>query len=407
MADKKLSLQELIDKKEISGKRVLVRVDFNVPVNEEGVITDDKRILESLPTIKAITDNGGRCILMSHLGRPKGEVNQKYSLSIVAEYLSNVLNFPVLFSDDCISENNIEVIDNMQDGDILLLENLRFYKEEEKNDPEFAKKLAAYGDIYVNDAFGTAHRAHASTEGVIHFIDKCAAGYLMEKELKYLSAAVSDPKRPLCAILGGSKISGKIDVLENLLGSANTILIGGGMMFTFYKAMGYNIGKSILEEDKVGLAKEIIEKAKSSNTKLLLPEDILMAEKFEQGSKTIELPSDGITSEYSDWIGVDIGSKTIKTYSNEILNSNTIVWNGPMGVFEIDDFSKGTMEVAKAMAEATSKGAVTIIGGGDSASAIAKAGLEKKITHVSTGGGASLEFLEGKKLPGIAALTDN
>lgn len=343
---------------------------------------------------------------MSHLGRPKGEKNPKYTLSAVAEYLSNVLNFPVLFSDDCISKNNTEVINEMQGGDVLLLENLRFYKEEEKNDPGFAEKLASYGDIYVNDAFGTAHRAHASTEGVTHFIKTCAAGYLMEKELKYLSGAIIDPARPLCAILGGSKISGKIDVLENLLGSADTILIGGGMMFTFYKAMGYNIGKSILEEDKVGLAKEILEKAKTSNTKLLLPSDVLMAEKFEQGSKTVTVKADGITSEYNDWTGVDIGPGTIKLYSDEILKSKTVVWNGPMGVFEIDDFAEGTMQIAKALADATAKGTVTIIGGGDSASAVAKAGLEKKISHVSTGGGASLEFLEGKKLPGVEALTD-
>ncbi|MBK8984204.1 MAG: phosphoglycerate kinase [Ignavibacteria bacterium] len=407
MSSNKLTLQDLIDKNEIKNKRILVRVDFNVPIDENGIITDDNRILQSLPTIKAIIKNGGKCILMSHLGRPKGEKNPKYSLSAVAEYLSNVLNFPVLFSDDCISENNTEVINEMQGGDVLLLENLRFYKEEEKNDPGFAEKLASYGDIYVNDAFGTAHRAHASTEGVTHFIKTCAAGYLMEKELKYLSEAIINPARPLCAILGGSKISGKIDVLENLLGSADTILIGGGMMFTFYKAMGYNIGKSILEEDKVGLAKEILEKAKTSNTKLLLPADVLMAEKFEQGSKTVTVKADGITSEYNDWMGVDIGPETIKLYSDEISKSKTIVWNGPMGVFEIDDFADGTMQIANALADATAKGAVTIIGGGDSASAVAKAGLEKKISHVSTGGGASLEFLEGKKLPGVEALSDN
>ncbi|MBK9332451.1 MAG: phosphoglycerate kinase [Ignavibacteria bacterium] len=406
MSSNKLTLQDLINKNEIENKRVLVRVDFNVPIDENGIITDDNRILQSLPTIKAIIKNGGKCILMSHLGRPKGEKNPKYTLSAVAEYLSNVLNFPVLFSDDCISKNNTEVINEMQGGDVLLLENLRFYKEEEKNDPGFAEKLASYGDIYVNDAFGTAHRAHASTEGVTHFIKTCAAGYLMEKELKYLSGAIIDPARPLCAILGGSKISGKIDVLENLLGSADTILIGGGMMFTFYKAMGYNIGKSILEEDKVGLAKEILEKAKTSNTKLLLPSDVLMAEKFEQGSKTVTVKADGITSEYNDWTGVDIGPGTIKLYSDEILKSKTVVWNGPMGVFEIDDFAEGTMQIAKALADATAKGTVTIIGGGDSASAVAKAGLEKKISHVSTGGGASLEFLEGKKLPGVEALTD-
>jgi len=403
----KLSLQKLIDENKIKGKRVLVRVDFNVPLDPDGVITDDKRILESLQTIKAISSNGGKCILMSHLGRPKGEKNQKYSLAVVAEYLSNVLNKPVLFSDDCISEDNINVISEMKEGDVLLLENLRFYKEEEKNEPEFAKKLAQYGDIYINDAFGTAHRAHASTEGVTKFIKVCAAGFLMEKELKYLSSAVADPKRPLCAILGGSKISGKIDVLENLLNIADTILIGGGMMFTFYKALGYNIGKSILEEDKVPLAKEILEKVKTSKTKFELPEDVLMADKFDKDAHTKEMFSDRITSDFNDWIGVDIGPKTIHKYREEILRSNTIIWNGPMGVFEIDIFAVGTVEIAKALAEATKKGAVTIVGGGDSASAIAKAKLEDKVTHVSTGGGASLEFLEGKKLPGVEALNED
>ena len=334
------------------------------------------------------------------------EKNLKYSLSVVAEYLSNVLNKPVLFSDDCIGEDNKEAINNMKPGDVILLENLRFYKEEEMNDPEFAKKLAAYGDIFVNDAFGTAHRAHASTEGVTHFIKTCAAGFLMEKELKYLTAAVADPKRPLCAILGGSKISGKIDVLENLLNIADTILIGGGMMFTFYKALGYNIGKSILEEDKVALAKEILEKVKTSKTKFELPEDVLMADKFDKDAQTKEMFADRITPDFNDWIGVDIGPKTIHKYKQEILKSNTIVWNGPMGVFEIDIFATGTIEIAKSLAEATAKGATTIIGGGDSASAVAKAGLENNVSHVSTGGGASLEFLEGKKLPGVEALTD-
>jgi len=402
----KLSLQKLIEENKIKDKRVLVRVDFNVPLNEEGVISDDKRILESLPTINAIIKNGGKCILMSHLGRPKGEVNDKYSLSVVAEYLSNVLNKPVLFTDNCISDDNIEVINNMKNGDVLLLENLRFHKEEEKNDPGFAKKLAEMGDIFINDAFGTAHRAHASTEGITHFIKTSAAGFLIEKEIQYLSAAIDDPKRPLCAILGGSKISGKIDVLENLLDVADTILIGGGMMFTFYKALGYNIGKSILEEDKVGLAKEILEKVKKSKTKFELPEDVLMADKFDKDAHTKEMFADRITTDFNDWIGVDIGPKTIHKYREEILRSKTIIWNGPMGVFEIDIFSTGTFEVAKALAEATDKGAISIIGGGDSASAIAKAKLENKVTHVSTGGGASLEYLEGKKLPGIEALND-
>ncbi len=402
----KLSLQKLINDNKINDKNILVRVDFNVPVDSNGIITDDKRIMESLITINAISSNGGKCILMSHLGRPKGEKNLKYSLSVVAEYLSNVLNKPVLFSDDCIGEDNKEAINNMKPGDVILLENLRFYKEEEMNDPEFAKKLAAYGDIFVNDAFGTAHRAHASTEGVTHFIKTCAAGFLMEKELKYLTAAVADPKRPLCAILGGSKISGKIDVLENLLNIADTILIGGGMMFTFYKALGYNIGKSILEEDKVSLAKEILEKVKTSKTKFELPEDVLMADKFDKDAQTKEMFADRITPDFNDWIGVDIGPKTIHKYKQEILKSNTIVWNGPMGVFEIDIFATGTIEIAKSLAEATAKGATTIIGGGDSASAVAKAGLENNVSHVSTGGGASLEFLEGKKLPGVEALTD-
>lgn len=402
----KLSLQKLINDNKINGKNILVRVDFNVPIDSNGIITDDKRIMESLITINAISSNGGKCILMSHLGRPKGEKNLKYSLSVVAEYLSNVLNKPVLFSDDCIGEDNKEAINNMKPGDVILLENLRFYKEEEMNDPEFAKKLAAYGDIFVNDAFGTAHRAHASTEGVTHFIKTCAAGFLMEKELKYLTAAVADPKRPLCAILGGSKISGKIDVLENLLNIADTILIGGGMMFTFYKALGYNIGKSILEEDKVSLAKDILEKVKTSKTKFELPEDVLMADKFDKDAQTKEMFADRITPDFNEWIGVDIGPKTIHKYKQEILKSNTIVWNGPMGVFEIDIFATGTIEIAKSLAEATAKGATTIIGGGDSASAVAKAGLENNVSHVSTGGGASLEFLEGKKLPGVEALTD-
>lgn len=402
----KLSLQNLIDSGKIKGKKVLVRVDFNVPIDSEGIITDDKRILESLPTINAITSNGGKCILMSHLGRPKGEKNPKYSLEPVAKYLSNVLDKPVLFSDDCVSKDNKEVTDAMDEGDILMLENLRFYKEEEKNDPEFSKKLAELGDVYVNDAFGTAHRAHASTEGVTKFMTENAAGFLIEKELKYLTAAIKNPKRPLVAIIGGSKISGKIDVLENLIGVADSILIGGGMMFTFYKALGYNIAKSILEEDKVGLAKEILEKAKGSTTKIELPEDVLMANKMDAEAETKEMLSDRITPDFNDWIGVDIGPRAIHKYREEILKAGTVIWNGPMGVFEIDIFATGTMEVAKALAEATAKGAVTIVGGGDSASAIAKAGLEKNLTHVSTGGGASLEFLEGKVLPGIVALTE-
>ena len=400
----KLTLDNLIEQNQIKDKKVLVRVDFNVPLDAYRNITDFKRIVESVPTIKAIISNGGKCILMSHLGRPKGEKNPKYSLDVAAEFLSKYLDQRVIFSDDCISPDNNEIINNMKAGDILLLENLRFYKEEEKNDAEFARKLSEYGDVYVNDAFGSAHRAHASTEGVTHFIKLCAAGYLMEKELDYLSSAINNPARPLCAILGGAKISGKIDVLENLLNIADKILIGGGMSFTFFKAMGLNIGKSILEEDRVCLAQEILEKAKSMNKVILFPVDIVVADKFENNANIKIVEFDKIENE---WMGMDIGPETIKKYSAEIKDSKTIIWNGPMGVFEMDNFSKGTFGVAKALAEATSNGAKTIIGGGDSASAIAKAGLEEKVSHVSTGGGASLEFLEGKTLPGVSALTDS
>ncbi|MDD5360505.1 MAG: phosphoglycerate kinase [Ignavibacteria bacterium] len=402
----KLTIENLIEKNLIKGKRILVRVDFNVPLDENRNISDAKRIIESIPTIDAIIKNGGKCILMSHLGRPKGEKNPKYSLNVAAEFLTSTLNRAVLFSDDCINPDNNKIIAEMNEGDVLLLENLRFYKDEEKNNPEFAEKLASYGDIYINDAFGTAHRAHASTEGVTHFIKTCAAGYLMEKELKYLSSAIINPKRPLCAILGGSKISGKIDVLDNLLNIADKILIGGGMSFTFYRAMGLNIGKSILEEDKVELAKEVLAKAKHMNKELLLPTDIIIADKFENDANTKVIGYDSMTDDLNEWMGMDIGPETINKFRNEIITSNTIVWNGPMGVFEMDNFSIGTFEIAKALAEATKKGAVTIIGGGDSASAIAKAGLEKQVSHVSTGGGASLEFLEGKKLPGVEALTN-
>ncbi len=401
---KKLSIEKLIEQNLLKGRRVLVRVDFNVPLDESGKITDTKRIDESLPTIKAITDNGGKCILMSHMGRPKGEKNLKYSLKVAADYLSKVLGKNVLFAEDCIGEKNNDIIEGMNEGDVMLLENLRFYKEEEKNNPDFAKKLASYGDIFINDAFGSAHRAHASTEGVTHFIETSAAGYLMEKELKYLFAAIDNPKRPLVAILGGSKISGKIDVLENLLNIADTILIGGGMAFTFYKALGLEIGKSILEEDRIELAASVLEKAKNLNSKLLLPVDIVIADKFEAGANTKVIAFDKM--EDKEWLGVDIGPETIKLFREEILKGKTVVWNGPMGVFEIDEFAKGTFAIAETLAEATSNGAMTIIGGGDSAAAIAKAGLESKVTHVSTGGGASLELLEGKKLPGVEALTD-
>jgi phosphoglycerate kinase len=398
----KLTIDDLSSAGEIKSKRILVRVDFNVPMSkeEEGKITDDKRIVESLPTIKKIISEGGRCILMSHLGRPKGEVNPKYSLRPVAEHLAKLLGKPVHFADDCIGENTKAFVENMKDGDVLLLENLRFHKEEEKNDEEFSKELASYGDVYVNDAFGTAHRAHASTVGVTKYISKCAAGYLMQKELNYLSKVITSPEHPFIAILGGSKISGKIDVIKNLIPKADKILIGGGMVFTFYKAVGYGIGNSLLEEDKIDLAKELL---KESGAKLVLPEDIVIGDKMENDAVRKTVISNAIPD---GWIGMDIGEKTIETFSKGILEAKTVVWNGPMGVFELDNFAKGTFAVAKALAESTKKGAVTVIGGGDSAAAIAKAGLEKQVSHVSTGGGASLEFLEGKILPGVEALTN-
>lgn len=398
----KITIEDLAGAGELRSKKVLVRVDFNVPMSKEneGQITDDKRIVESLPTIRKIISEGGKLILMSHMGRPKGEKNLKYSLRPIAMHLSELLDKPVLFADDCIEESTEAIVNDLQDGDILLLENLRFYNEEEKNNPEFAKKLASYGDIYINDAFGTAHRAHASTEGVTKYIKTNAAGYLMEKELAYLSKAIANPEHPYAAVLGGSKISGKIDVIKNLLGKADKILIGGGMIFTFYKAMGYEIGKSLLEEDKVELAKELIAEA---GTKLMLPVDVVCADKFENSAKFSTYKADSIPA---DMIGMDIGPETIKLFMEELLKAKTIVWNGPMGVFEMDNFAKGTFEVAAALAEATKKGAVTVIGGGDSAAAIAKTGLEKQVSHVSTGGGASLEFLEGKTLPGVEALNN-
>lgn len=398
----KLTIGDLSKAGDLKSQRVLVRVDFNVPMSKEsaGTITDDKRIAESLPTIKKIIADGGRAILVSHMGRPKGEKNLKYSLRPIAEHLAGLLDKPVLFADDCIGDSTEAIVNDLKDGDVLLLENLRFYNEEEKNNEEFAKKLALYGEVYINDAFGTAHRAHASTEGVTKFIKKCAAGYLMQKELEYLTKAVANPEHPYTAILGGSKISGKIDVIKNMLGKADKILVGGGMIFTFYKAMGYEIGKSLLEEDKVDLAKELISEA---GDKLVLPTDLVAADKFDNGAAYSVVPANAIPS---DKIGMDIGPDTIINFRKIILKSKTVVWNGPMGVFEMDNFAKGTFEVAKALSEATKKGTVTVIGGGDSAAAIAKAGLEHDVSHVSTGGGASLEFLEGKILPGVAALTD-
>lgn len=392
-----------IDNVDLKNKRVLVRVDFNVPLDENLNITDDIRIVSSLPTIKKIISEGGKAVLMSHLGRPKGKPNQKYSLRPAAKRLGELLGREVKLAPDCIGDEVEKITGEMNPGDVVLLENLRFHEEEEKNDRGFAEKLASLGEIYINDAFGTAHRAHASTEGVTKFIKICAAGYLMQKELDYLGNAVSNPHRPYCAIIGGAKISGKIDVINNLLSKVDTLIIGGGMAFTFFKAQGKEIGKSLLEEEKLALAKELLEKVKKSGVKFLLPLDLVVADEFKNDSPSEIVSADNIPPEK---MGLDIGTETIKLFNYEIMKSKMIVWNGPMGVFEMDNFARGTFAVAKELAKATANGAVTIIGGGDSAAAISKAGLEDKVSHVSTGGGASLEFLEGKTLPGVAALND-
>lgn len=392
-----------IDNVDLKGKRVLVRVDFNVPLDEKLNITDDIRIVAALPTIKKIINDGGKAILMSHLGRPKGEKKAEFSLKPAALRLSELLDKDVRFAPDCIGEEVKAIVGALKNGDVLLLENLRFHNAETKNDPEFSKQLAELGDVYINDAFGSAHRAHASTEGVTKFITTCASGYLMQKELDYLGKAIADPVRPFTAILGGAKISGKIDVIENLLPKVDTLIIGGGMAYTFFKAMDYEIGKSLLEEDRIEMAKAILEKAENTAIKFLLPTDVVVANEFSNDSQKQTVDIDMIPS---DKMGMDIGSKSTSLFVEEILNSKTIIWNGPMGVFEFDNFAAGTNAVAEALVKATEKGAVTIIGGGDSAAAIKKAGLAEKVSHVSTGGGASLEFLEGKVLPGVVALND-
>ena len=340
---------------------------------------------------------------MSHLGRPKGNRDPKFSMKPTAVRLGELLGKEVKFVDDCIGEEVKAVVSSMKPGDVTVLENVRFHAGETKNDPELSKELAALGDVYINDAFGSAHRAHSSTEGVTKFISVSAGGYLMKKELDYLGSALANPKKPYCAVLGGAKISGKIDVINNLFDKVDTLIIGGGMAFTFFKAMGKEIGKSLLEEEKLELAGEILEKVKGSKVKFLLPIDVIVAEEFKNESPSEAVSVDNIPA---NKMGLDIGPETVKLFSDELLKSKTIVWNGPMGVFEMENFAKGTFAIANALAEATKNGSVTVIGGGDSAAAISKAGLEDKVSHVSTGGGASLEFLEGKTLPGVAALND-
>ena len=384
----------------LKNKKVLVRCDFNVPFDKEGNITDDIRIRASLPTIKYLLDNGAAVILLSHLGRPDGTADRKYSLQPVAQRLSSLLERGVCFEDsDTIVDDRVKTnAAKLKPGDIMLLQNTRFRKEETKNAGTFAKELASLGELFVNDAFGTSHRAHSSNVGICEYLPS-ALGFLVEKEVEIMGNALKDPKRPLTAILGGAKVSDKISVIENLLSIADNILIGGGMMYTFLKAKGYNTGSSLLEEDKVELAKDLIKKAEINNVKLILPVDTVVAKEFKNDTEFFTTDVDKIPDEY---MGLDIGEKTIEMYKEIIENSNTVIWNGPLGVFEMDNFANGTNTIAKAIAD--NKDVVSIIGGGDSAAAIEKIGLAENITHISTGGGASLEFLEGKKLPGIEAV---
>ncbi len=385
---------------DVNGKKVLVRCDFNVPIDSEtGKITDNRRIRAALPTIQYLLDHNAKVILCSHLGRPKGEFNLKYSLKPVAEELSKLLNKDVKLAKDVIGESAKELTSNMKEGDIVLLENVRFHKEEEQNDPEYSKALASMAEIYVNDAFGTAHRAHSSTTGVADYLP-AVSGFLIEKELEFLGGALENPKHPFVAILGGAKVSDKIGVIENLLDKVDTLIIGGGMAYTFYKAQGHHIGTSICEEDKLDLAKSILEKAQEKGVKLLLPVDNHVSSEYSNNGEEKMVDSTEIPDGF---MGLDIGPKTIEKFEEAVKDAKTVVWNGPLGVCEFDKFATGTKAVATMLSKLD---AITIIGGGDSAAAIEKLGLADKMTHISTGGGASLEFLEGKTLPGIACLQD-
>jgi len=380
-----------------------MRVDFNVPLTDDLSVSDDTRIKAALPSIQKIIQSNGKAVLMSHLGRPKGQVKPNFSLSPVATTLSQLLGKNVIMASDCVGSDVEDLVSNMNNGDVALLENLRFHKEETDNDSEFAKQLSKLGDIYVNDAFGTAHRAHASTVGVTEYFDQCAAGYLMQKELENLGNALGNPARPFVAIMGGAKISGKIELVQNLLSKVDMILIGGGMAYTFFKAQGLEVGKSLVEEDKVELAGQLLEQASQQGIDVALPVDSVIAQEISDTAETKVVTNDAIPE---DWMGVDIGPATIESFRIKILAANTVVWNGPLGVFEKEAFAKGTIAIAHILAEATDSGATTIIGGGDSAAAVKKAGFADKVTHVSTGGGASMEFLSGITLPGVAALTD-
>ncbi|GFR45163.1 hypothetical protein Agub_g6547 [Astrephomene gubernaculifera] len=393
-----------LSKADLEGKRVFVRADLNVPLDKATLaITDDTRIRAAVPTLKYLLDNGAKVLLTSHLGRPKGGPEDKYRLTPVVARLSELLGKPVKKVDDCIGPVVESAVKELKNGELLLLENVRFYKEEEKNEPEFAKKLAANADLYVNDAFGTAHRAHASTEGVTKFLRPSVAGFLLQKELDYLDGAVSAPKRPFVAIVGGSKVSSKITVIEKLMEKCDKIIIGGGMIFTFYKARGLPVGSSLVEEDKLELAKKLEEVAKAKGVQLLLPTDVVLADKFDANANTQVAP---VTAIPDGWMGLDIGPDSIKAFQAALQDAQTVVWNGPMGVFEFPKFATGTVAIANTLAGLGPKGAITIIGGGDSVAAVEQAGVADKMSHISTGGGASLELLEGKVLPGVAALDE-
>ncbi|KAK9918882.1 hypothetical protein WJX75_007787 [Coccomyxa subellipsoidea] len=393
-----------LTKSDLEGKTVLVRADLNVPLNKDLEITDDTRIRAAIPTLKYLTDNGAKVLLTSHLGRPKDGPEDKFRLNPVVPRLQELLGgAKVSKVDDSIGPEVASAAKALGNGEVLVLENVRFYKEETKNDPGYAEKLAANADIYVNDAFGTAHRAHASTEGVTKFLKPSVAGFLLQKELDYLDGAVTNPKRPFVAIVGGSKVSSKIGVIESLINKVDKIILGGGMIFTFYKARGMSVGSSLVEEDKLDLAKSLEAAAKEKGVEFILPTDVIIADKFDAEANTQTVSADAIPD---GWMGLDIGPDSLKTFQDALSDSKTVIWNGPMGVFEFEKFAKGTYGVANTLAELTPKGTITIIGGGDSVAAVEKAGLADKMSHISTGGGASLELLEGKVLPGVAALDE-
>jgi len=394
----KMNLRDL----DVAGRRVLVRVDFNVPIRDRQV-GDDLRIQASLPTIQYLVERGAAITLISHLGRPKNGPDPQKSLAPVAACLSERLGLPVDFASDCIGSEAAEKVANLKGGGLLLLENLRFHPEETANDPDFSRQLAAHGDLYINDAFGSAHRAHASTEGVTHFIHPCAAGFLMEKELAYLGGAMEDPRRPFVAVLGGAKISGKIDVLESLLPKVDTLLVGGAMMFTFLRAKGHEVGRSLVEEDRLEMARALLAKIDRSSVDLILPIDCRVADSTDGSDPGTIVSVEAITS---GKFGVDIGPQSVEQFRSILTGAGTVIWNGPMGIFEVTAYAEGTISIGRALADATDAGATTIVGGGDSAAAIRAAKLTDRISHVSTGGGAALEFLEGKELPGVAALTE-